>query len=667
QEIFWTPQFCPLVLLPSSVTGDKCPSSKWNVMCRPCCEYQLIQCRCPSEGSRVGYTVPCCRNALDECDPCIYHPGCSLFENCKTCHNGTWKANDDFFVNGKFCTECRQGWSGGDCRTCGGVIQRAQGHIALEGYPTNARCEWTVRAGRESTIELRFSLLSLEADHSCRHDYVEVRDGDDSSSPVIGRFCGDRPPPPIRSSGSVLHILFSSDGYNNFDGFVVTFQESSGRDALASVSLKRNFTIFCTVSTLKTTACALPERPTNGYLEPVYGPEKELVFVNYQCLPPFILTGVQQRSCLPNGTWSGTIPSCVKACREPKVSELVRQSVVKPHLLGSILTKHSSLFSRYTALPRGFHPVHTSIEYRCALPLYRHTGNSRRTCLKTGRWSGRHVSCSPGETINAQWPWHVTIYIRSAPDHTGASEESSFWHLVCSGALVAQRRVLVAARCVVGPDGQRPLHPAHVKVVPGTQYQTSRNYHLRVSDVIIHPRFYSAADSDVAVLKLKDKAKISQRVLPVCLPKVQGGEVTAQEAFTARWTSPGDHRHLSHYAALSETRAVQLTDVAQCEREFARSGARTREIGDTALCVLSEPASPPGLCPAVLPGITVLPPRILSSGRRSPGHEETREDSGAGWQLLALESSVDTNNCQQSHSVQTKIGNFLDWIEENMK
>uniref|UniRef100_A0A672G6C7 Si:ch211-102l7.3 n=1 Tax=Salarias fasciatus TaxID=181472 RepID=A0A672G6C7_SALFA len=633
-------------------------------MCRPCCEYQLIQCRCPSEGSRVGYTVPCCRNALDECDPCIYHPGCSLFENCKTCHNGTWKANDDFFVNGKFCTECRQGWSGGDCRTCGGVIQRAQGHIALEGYPTNARCEWTVRAGRESTIELRFSLLSLEADHSCRHDYVEVRDGDDSSSPVIGRFCGDRPPPPIRSSGSVLHILFSSDGYNNFDGFVVTFQESS-----AACNVQRCETVNDTNLSHLLCSSLFTPLPTNGYLEPVYGPEKELVFVNYQCLPPFILTGVQQRSCLPNGTWSGTIPSCVKACREPKVSELVRQSVV------NILTKHSSLFSRYTALPRGFHPVHTSIEYRCALPLYRHTGNSRRTCLKTGRWSGRHVSCSPGETISSG-TWST---FREDPSQR---RSSSFWHLVCSGALVAQRRVLVAARCVVGPDGQRPLHPAHVKVVPGTQYQTSRNYHLRVlplsftfslflpqqvSDVIIHPRFYSAADSDVAVLKLKDKAKISQRVLPVCLPKVQGGEVTAQEAFTARWTSPGDHRHLSHYAALSETRAVQLTDVAQCEREFARSGARTREIGDTALCVLSEPASPPGLCPAVLPGITVLPPRILSSGRRSPGHEETREDSGAGWQLLALESSVDTNNCQQSHSVQTKIGNFLDWIEENMK
>lgn len=43
--------------------------------------------------------------------------GCSLFENCKTCHNGTWKANDDFFINGKYCTDCRQGWSGGDCKS----------------------------------------------------------------------------------------------------------------------------------------------------------------------------------------------------------------------------------------------------------------------------------------------------------------------------------------------------------------------------------------------------------------------------------------------------------------------------------------------------------------------------------------------------------------------
>lgn len=78
-------------------------------------------------------------------------------------------------------------------------------------------------------FHFRFLLLSLESDHKCGYDYVEVRDGEDLSSPVIGRFCGDQLPPPIRSSGSAVHILFSSDGYNNFNGFVLIFQESAGR------------------------------------------------------------------------------------------------------------------------------------------------------------------------------------------------------------------------------------------------------------------------------------------------------------------------------------------------------------------------------------------------------------------------------------------------------
>ncbi|XP_039988547.1 uncharacterized protein si:ch211-102l7.3 isoform X2 [Xiphias gladius] len=756
-----------------ALSGDNCPSSEWSVMCRPCCEYHLIQCRCPSRGSSVGYTVPCCRNALDQCDPCIIHPGCSLFENCKTCHNGTWRANDDFFVNGKYCTECRQGWSGGDCKTCGGIIQRAQGHIALESYPTNAKCEWTVQVQRDSSIELRFSLLSLEPDHNCRYDYVEVRDGDDLSSPVIGRFCGDQLPPPVTSSGNRLHILFTSDGYNNFDGFVLTFQESS-------------------VSAIRKPACPPPGRLENGYLLPIYGLREALVSVNYQCRPPFILTGSQQRTCLPNGTWSGAVPicvegqtsrvqcaplskllngyhrpalntaaaaetieffcknsyilsgkhqstclsngswssrppTCVRACREPKVSELVQQSVVKPHLLSrespnqglqllSRYGKHDFLSAGFIPLtfdgqsnverddspleelPRGFHSVYTSIEYKCASPLYRHTGSPRRTCLKTGRWSGRHVSCSPAcgkfdtfslrNLSDTQWPWHAAIYIRSPPEHTAstrrsrgrttsdqqeASEESTFWYLACSGALLTQRSLLVAAQCVVDKDKQQPLHPAHVKVVIGKKHQTSRDrlksqHHLRVSDILVHPNFYSAPDSNVAVLKLKDKAKISERVLPVCLPKMQGGEVTAQEAYTARWILPNNQRHLSRYTASSQTKLVELRDVSQCEREFAQGGTRASVISDNTLCIIRKPSSPESPCPRVIPGLTTVPAVLSSTSAVMSGHKETQGASSTGWQLLGLESfDYGENNChQQTYTVQTRIGSFRDWIEENM-
>lgn len=52
-----------------------CPGPEWNVMCRGCCEYDVIRCKCPLQGKQVGYAVPCCRNARHECDPCIIHPG----------------------------------------------------------------------------------------------------------------------------------------------------------------------------------------------------------------------------------------------------------------------------------------------------------------------------------------------------------------------------------------------------------------------------------------------------------------------------------------------------------------------------------------------------------------------------------------------------------------
>lgn len=192
---------------------------------------------------------------------------------------------------------------------------------------------------------------------------------------------------------------------------------------------------------------------------------------------------------------------------------------------------------------------------------------------------------------------------------------------------------------------------------------------LQVSDVSVHPNFRSTPDSDVAVLKLTDKAKISERVLPVCLPKVQGGEVTAQEAYTARWILPNDYRRLSHYTPSSQTKLVELGDVSQCEREFAQGGARTTMISDNTLCVIRKLTSLQSSCPSFVPGITAVPAVFSSTSGVLPGHEEAPEASITGWQLLGLERfSSEENNChQQTHTVQTRIGNFRDWIEKNMK
>lgn len=38
---------------------------------------------------------------------------------------------------------------------CGGVIHKKQGHLVLESYPNNARCEWTIQVDSPFTVELR--------------------------------------------------------------------------------------------------------------------------------------------------------------------------------------------------------------------------------------------------------------------------------------------------------------------------------------------------------------------------------------------------------------------------------------------------------------------------------------------------------------------------------
>lgn len=117
---------------------------------------------------------------------------------------------------------------------------------------------------------------------------------------------------------------------------------------------------------------------------------------------------------------------------------------------------------------------------------------------------GKFDTFSRNNLSDTQWPWHVAIYIRSPPDHTvstygspgriimdqqGAAEEFTFWSLACSGALVAQHRVLVSAQCVVDKNKQ----PEHVKVVLGKQYHTARDalksqHHLRVK-LHMHNKF----------------------------------------------------------------------------------------------------------------------------------------------------------------------------------
>lgn len=946
---------------------------------------------------------------------------------------------------------------------CGGVIQKRQGHLVLESYPNNARCEWTIQVDRPFTLELRFMMLSVEFHHSCHYDYIEIRDGDSIRSRVIGRFCGNNRPPPIHSTGNSLHVLFVSDGYKNFDGFFATFQESSACSSSPCLHdgtciLDSSYTYHCAclagytgkrcenvvgcrrppVPTHGSTeglfhhsgaritfrcdpgfelrgyrsaiclsdgswsaptpkcvpverVCSLPPKPTHGDHFLVYGPNDVLVALQYLCHQPYQLSGSSQRTCLPNntwsgspsvcirvnntlpeaekgkdfskeaekgketdrntekdiirikekgqentsqdkysgerkdstalhknttavedkyteldqtqlrpkptgssktevivikdkgqeekerkeeqvngkkdpgkvgpndtklrtvisegdntleifelgmtnvtlkhdvkdtkvqnntigvdpvkkviptrvnitqftlyqstggegsgkpkenktfkdekvstvktseerekererapnqsiddkscpphprlyngyhqvvpgaqpltvefkcnhsyalsgdsrrtcqadGTWTGTQPFCVRACREPKVSELVKQRVLPPQAPFRKTPVHKLLSRQLrsdgpvlTQLPPGFHSLYTHIEYECTSPFYQHSGSSRRTCLKTGKWSGRHVSCSPvcgkhptfdpEKPAEAHWPWLAAIYRRSTSgtdtmvskadgqagtpkkhggvEGNGHNTETSQWQLVCSGALVNQRTVVVAAHCVSKLGKVYPLDVDRVKVVVGMHYRHDNRenkamQHLRVASIIVHPDYDPhILDSDLAVVKLLDKARIMEKVLPLCLSDGQDHEVTLGQGLVTGWSPLPD-------PSLGEEKArvglVQLTDVVPCEQQYARNGVPV-SVTDNMLCGSQKPDyGDSSICPSDTGGILVLPGLTEFQSNNKRTHGENKEN----WRLLGLVSfGYDQGECDPDlYTVYTHVANFKDWIESHMK
>ncbi|XP_010709557.1 inactive serine protease PAMR1 isoform X3 [Meleagris gallopavo] len=695
-----------------TVINENCPGAEWNIMCRECCEYDQIECVCPGRKEKVGYTIPCCRNEENECDSCLIHPGCTIFENCKSCRNGSWGGTlDDFYIKGIYCAECRAGWYGGDCMRCGQVFRAPRGQILLESYPLNARCEWTIHVQAGFNIELRFSMLSLEFDYMCQYDYVEVRDGDNLDSRVIKKFCGNERPAPIRSTGSSLHVLFQSDGSKNFDGFHAVFEEITAcssspclHDGTCILDKSGTYKCACLAgytgsrceNFLDEKSCSDPGGPLNGYRRVVEDTgllngryAKTGTVIAFFCNNSYVLSGNEQRTCQDNGEWSGKQPICIKACREPKISDLVRQKVLPMQVQSRETPLHqlySSAFSKqkleiyptkkpalpFGDLPPGYQHLHTQLQYECISPFYRRLGSSRRTCLKTGKWSGRAPVCIPicgkAENITLQkavtstrWPWQAAIY-RTANGVKENSLKKGAWILICSGALVNERTVVVAAHCVTDLGKTIVLKTAELKVVLGKFYRDDDRdektiQNLRISAIIVHPNYDPILlDSDIAVIKLLDKARISSRVQPICLASSHDLTSSTEDLkiTVTGWKVLADIKDPGYKNDTIRMGAVQMVDSLLCEQQYEDNGIQV-SITDSMFCAKQDHTAFSNICPAETGGIAA----ITLPGKASP---ELR------WHLMGLVSWGYDKTCSlELYSGYTKVIPFKDWIEKNLK
>ncbi|XP_023280239.1 neuropilin-1a-like isoform X1 [Seriola lalandi dorsalis] len=92
-------------------------------------------------------------------------------------------------------------------------------------YPPSQQCVWVITAPEPGQkILINFNPHFDLEDRDCKYDYVEVYNGGDELSPMLGKFCGKIAPSPIISSGGQLLIKFVSDYETHGAGFSVRYE-----------------------------------------------------------------------------------------------------------------------------------------------------------------------------------------------------------------------------------------------------------------------------------------------------------------------------------------------------------------------------------------------------------------------------------------------------------
>ncbi|CAI9722917.1 1 isoform X1 [Octopus vulgaris] len=86
-------------------------------------------------------------------------------------------------------------------------------------YPSRKNCVWTFTVTDGHRVKLQFEEFELEPHQECTYDHIEIFDGDSINSQSLGRFCGNKIPHPIYSSGNTMHMIFYSDASVQRKGF----------------------------------------------------------------------------------------------------------------------------------------------------------------------------------------------------------------------------------------------------------------------------------------------------------------------------------------------------------------------------------------------------------------------------------------------------------------
>uniref|UniRef100_A0A3Q3GUG2 Procollagen C-endopeptidase enhancer b n=1 Tax=Labrus bergylta TaxID=56723 RepID=A0A3Q3GUG2_9LABR len=110
---------------------------------------------------------------------------------------------------------------------CGGHLVVDSGIVASEGFPSpykpNSKCTWYITVPEGHVVMLSFRLFDVEADPTCRYDYLDVYNGHSRLVQKLGRFCGTFRPGALISTSNTMMLEMVSDDATGGRGFLAAF------------------------------------------------------------------------------------------------------------------------------------------------------------------------------------------------------------------------------------------------------------------------------------------------------------------------------------------------------------------------------------------------------------------------------------------------------------